>query len=113
MNQQYLNEIKEVTDEAIARGITNANELWKEKAIECLERVARERKFLTIDNVRDLVDKYNVHTHDKRAWGGIMKKGKSLGLIEPTGMEQPNKTGHGIPMQVWKSKIYTPTETLF
>lgn len=105
--------LREIIDEAVDRGYKNANNLWKEKALECVEVVAKSKKTFTIDDVRDLMNQFPYETHDKRAWGGVIKKANKLNFIEPTGITMPNRTGHGTPMQIWRSKIYKPKETLF
>lgn len=99
-------DIKKVTDEAVDRGYKNANEEWKDYAIECLRQVCLSKEIFTVADVRNLIDMSPIKTHDKRAIGGVFRTGKSMGMIARTGIVHPNIVGHGVGMQVWKSLLF-------
>jgi len=105
-NKYSQKEIQDETNQAIHRGYESANEKWKEYALLMLNVLAKSRTTFTVDDLRAEVDKKGYITHDKRAMGGIIRTGLARGWFSKTGQIIPSKTGHGIPMQVWQSKIY-------
>ncbi len=101
--------LDQVTGEAINKSIVGADPEWRNQALKCLEEVAQKTAEFTVDNVRAEVVASGVITHDNRAMGGIIKTGRAMGWIEPTGRTIPSLVGHKTPMQIWRSKIYSPT----
>ena len=102
--------IQEVKEEGINRGLENAADDWKSYALECVIAVAKNQHHFTVNDVRPLVKHSPYQTHDNRALGGVFATAKKLGFIEASGRSVPNKTGHGIHMQIWKSKVYGRAE---
>lgn len=108
-------EIRDVTEKAIERGLYFANPEWKNMALSCVEAVCLKKATFTTNDVRWLVEASPIKTHDKRAMGGIMKKAEKLGWIVQTGLTVRSKVGHGVPLQIWKSKLFKgdTSQTLF
>lgn len=87
----------------------NANAAWKAAAYDAVERAAKERPYLTTDDVVLRISD-NVNTHEWRALGPIMRKAAKLKWIEKaTGVDAlfcQRRSRHSAPLQVWKSLIY-------
>lgn len=101
-----LQEIQEITDEAIDTSFEHSNRSWREMALECVKTVCLSKEFFTMNDVRKLVNLSDLKTHDNRAMGGIIKTARKLNWIEPTGQEIVSRVGHKSPLQVWKSTLY-------
>jgi hypothetical protein len=108
-----MNEIQKITNQAIDEGYVGANLAWKEMAHNCLKRICLARETFTMNDLRDLVRQSPIKTHDNRAMGGVMKWARKMGMVEATGATIVSKVGHKSPLQVWRSNIYKPKETLF
>lgn len=105
-NLKELQVIKEITQNAVHTAYVNADDPWKEYAMHCLATVARNMPYFTVADVRPHVEASRYRTHDKRAMGGVIQAARAIGWIEPSGEQRVNKVGHGIKMQVWKSRLY-------
>ena len=106
---EELEEVKQVTEEAIAASYENAQNPWKEYALHCVSILAKTMQKFTVDDVRPLVAQSPFKTQDNRALGGVLKEAKRRRWIEASGETRVNKTGHGIGMPVWESRIYGET----
>lgn len=96
-------------DEALERVEANANEQWMHTAWQVLCRVARMDDEFTSDAVWDILNAEHpeVHTHEPRAMGALMKRGQRAGLMEPTDkfVRTPRPQAHKAPVMVWKSLV--------
>lgn len=106
---EYLQETKELTEEAIARSWENAVDPWKEYALHCVSVVAKRMEEFTVNDVRPLVEAGGFTTQDKRAMGGVIKEAQRRNWIASTGRVQTSKVGHGSNMTIWSSNIVGET----
>lgn len=93
------------TDEAIERGYKNADDAWKNEALSVVQDLCLSQEHFTGDDVKIIMAKSDVDTHDKRAIGGVIRKAYKLGYCEPTGIYEQSQFNHGSLHQVWKSKL--------
>jgi hypothetical protein len=94
--------------EAMARVERAADEAWKQAAYETVEKVARERPYLTADHVMENIPP-DVHTHELRALGPVMLKAARNDVIEKAPVPAVNCTRancHAAPLTVWHSLIW-------
>ena len=98
--------MNKVTEEGIEKGLENAHETWRGMALEALHKVCLSYDVFTVNDVRAVVEKSPLKTHDNRAMGGIMKTGEKEGWLAPTGETIPSVVGHKTRIQIWKSLIY-------
>ncbi len=106
-------DIKQVTDEAIEKGYQNANDDWKNMAMECVRVICVQQPSFTMNDVRWLVEASPIKTQDNRAMGGVMRTAQKLGWVEPTGQTIISKVGHKSLLQIWRSKLFKSKDTLF
>lgn len=81
------------------------SELWKNKALEVVRKVAELKKEFTPDDIWE----YGLEKpQEARALGGVMRSAKDSGIIEKTGRVQPTrqKESHSTDVTIWKSKIF-------
>lgn len=98
--------IQKATEAGIKKGYDNAHTEWRTMALSCLYKICNTMPEFTVNDVRDLVEKYLIKTHDNRAMGGVIKTGQKMGWFEPTGRSIPSLVGHKVHIQIWKSLIY-------
>lgn len=101
---------KQLRDAALEEVETNANQEWKDKALQTIEYLAvSEFDEFTSDEVWEFLElKFpDVKTHQPSAMGAIIKKASSLGFIKPTKrfVESTRPSSHARPIRVWKSLI--------
>lgn len=101
-----MDEIHAVTNEAIDRGIDHAEQRWRNMADEALFFIAKNNHTFTVNDVRAITERSPIKTHDKRAMGGVIRRGMKNGWIKKTGEEIPSKQGHGVAIQIWESVIF-------
>ena len=84
-----------------------ANEEWKAEALKTLYQVAAENEFLTVDDVSRAIPE-EVQTHDARALGPIMMRGKKEGWLEHSDRFTPSvrSTRHATHTIIWRSLIW-------
>jgi hypothetical protein len=99
-------EMNRVTEEGIEKGFDNANEEWRAMALNCLYNLCLARETFTVNELRDIVKRSPLKTHDNRAMGGVMATGKKEGWLTPTGQTIPSVVGHKVHIQIWKSLLY-------
>ena len=68
--------MEEVTEKGIEQGFENAHEEWRAMALDCLHKVCLSYDTFTVNDVRALVERSPLKTHDNRAMGGIIKTGQ-------------------------------------
>lgn len=106
---------------AIKQVNANADRDWKDMALVCLFNVARSQETLTADDLRErMIAEASTltdfpETHDLRATGPIMLKGKAEGWIRGTDRQRVGRfvSSHGRPQQVWISLIYEKAEPTY
>ena len=92
---------------AIDRAKRHANDLWKEVAMNAVRWVAGQNEEFTTDDVWDAIETYypDVHTHEHRAMGAIMRKSANLGICVTT--DRTTKTNrvkaHRRPVRIWQT----------
>jgi hypothetical protein len=94
-------------DEAMERVERNADDDWREAALEAVRTVALSRRTFIVDDVRQILDELDVVTRDKRALGPVMLHALKLGWIGRTGDFRASQIAncHGNPRSVWRSNI--------
>lgn len=112
VRKKQVTNMKAATEEGIERGTANANEDWKEMALECVRVVATKQQTFTVNEVREMVEKSPIKTHSLLALGGVMRKANNLGWIEGTDERAPSLVTHGSLVQVWRSRLYKPEEQI-
>lgn len=90
------------TSEAIAQSEANADGQWMDKAIGCVRRLAKERMYITANDVLDMMEKEDESTHSLRAVGPVMLAAKKLGIIKNTGQKSTSVNTHGTPITLWE-----------
>ncbi len=88
-------------DDAIARGDAHADATWKDHALRAIYTRPVGARFTTED-LKALIPPH-VHTHDARAWGGVMRAAARRGWIvaTPDYRASGEVACHGRPMRVW------------
>lgn len=105
---------REAKKAAVRQSNENADRNWNDEAADTLYEVALAQETLTADDLRErMVAKARTtddfpQTHDLRATGPIMIKGKAEGWIKPTDYLRAGRvvSSHGRPQRVWESLIY-------
>lgn len=113
-NNPSLLDVIAAKEAAIKQVNANADRDWKDVALVCLFDVARAQETLTADDLREQMQAEAratgnfPETHDLRATGPIMLKGKAEGWIRGTDRQRAGRfvSSHGRPQQVWVSLIY-------
>lgn len=100
-----LREIKNENDKTIQKGIDHAHEEWRGMVLGCVKEVALTMEKFMMNNVRKMVEKSPLKTHDNRAVAGVMKSAQRLGWIKLSGDAIVSKVGHGTRLQIWQSLI--------
>ena len=92
-------------DQAIEKVEGSANDEWMGIAKFAVLRFARAEKFLTTDNIWNMMG--DSTTHDNRAMGAVMRKAQAEGWIEPTDrtVKSTRAVCHSRPIRVWRSKL--------
>lgn len=104
--------LTEHTNEAIQRVDKAANELWKDTCLEAIKEACRRWETFTSEDVADILDETNTHTHEPRAMGAMMRKAQSLGYCTPTAEFVPSHrtTSNSYTKRVWRRR-FTPNGT--
>lgn len=115
MNDQpdLLDLIIATREEAINRVDSHANTEWKSVAYLTAMRVARQKRFFTSEEVWDALPD-EVHTHEPRAMGAIMRRLRKEKVVEPTDqfVISTSPLGHGRPSRVWRSLLDGETPSI-
>lgn len=102
-------------DYAIAQVDAAAPEDWKELAYLAGEAVARRQKYLTSEDVRDMLDRNNVpEPKEPRAVGPVMLRLQAAGVIRNTGQftRYTRRSRHTGITYVWESLIVNKGATM-
>ena len=102
-----LKEGRLARDEGMDAVAEHAENLWRASALLAVQKAASKLEFITIDDVSPEIPE-SLSTHDLRALGPIMVKGKKEGWITPTDRFTSSRRSscHATPRRVWKSLIY-------
>lgn len=90
---------------AIESVAEHAGDEWRTAALEVVQRVARSRPTLTIEDVAPLVP----DTPDRRALGYVMLAAKTSGWLEALGYVNSGAERHGKPIRLWRSRLHQPS----
>lgn len=95
-------------DHAISRADKHADEAWKEAALNAVIACAIEHAHFTTDAVIELLAGMDVHTHEPRALGPIMRSAARSGYITATDRfeNSASVSRHRAPKRIWKSNLY-------
>lgn len=104
----------EARDEAIQRVDRNANKEWKKNANRALLDVARRKEKYTTDDIVRVMTDWGVYggTHEPRALGAVMQRGKSNSIHVPTSEYSDSDwvKCHSRPKRVWRSLLFSRDE---
>lgn len=92
----------QAVDAAIDQVGENAGQQWREEAIQCVIRYARQshEPFLTED-VRAWASDFIGEPHDGRAWGHVMREVAKQGVIRKVGYAAA-RSSHLTPKVLWE-----------
>lgn len=93
-------------DAALEAVDENADEDWKDRALEAVRRTALEHDEFISDDIWTTsgLDR----PRESRAMGPVLRRAAALGYIEKTGKALPSAQGHLRPVHVWRSKLREP-----
>jgi hypothetical protein len=95
----------------MARAEDGADDDWWACTLACVREIARRQEFFTSDDVERLrIEIGGPETPEKRAYGPLIMKAKSLGFCEIASPERFERSvlvqAHRRPMRVWRSLLY-------
>lgn len=95
-------------EEAIEAVVAKADRLqegWSEEAFQALIRFTRKGVIFKAEDVRNFaVEAGLAEPHDRRAWGGVMRRAVKERLIIRIGYAQcQNKGSHNRPTTLWQA----------
>lgn len=93
---------------AIEKADEHADAEWKVEAIKIVEDLARRKMFFNADDFWMVMDKTGFKTHDKRAFGNIMRQAVKKDLCKKTTtfVKSKRKNCHSMDIPVYESLIY-------
>lgn len=92
--------------DGIQRADDNADELWKETALDGVQLLARRMDEFTTDELIAWLERCEEDTHNKAALGPVMQRAARLGWIENTGrMVQSKIPRRHRKITVWRSLL--------
>lgn len=99
-----LQQAQDERDAAIEQADANADAQWKLRALNIVERLAKDQPMLTTDDVwKEGLDL----PREGRALGGVMLRARGAGLIAKIpNAYRPSVRRHCSPIQVWRSLVY-------
>lgn len=104
---------EEAKRNAIRQVDENADQGWKETAYRVIWSLAREREFITTDDVWEQMAHTDAQTHEARAMGAVMQQAARGGAIKSTGDYRPSirTQCHARPVRVWRSLLWAGNMT--
>ena len=87
------------------QSVLENDESWKEIALEAIRSLAQMKAEFSSDDLRDMVDGYNI-PHHPNSVGAIFSAAAKQGLIKPTGHYIKSKipSCHSRTIKVWMKK---------
>tara|TARA_B100000579_G_C22752570_1_gene814775 strand:- start:126 stop:500 length:375 start_codon:yes stop_codon:yes gene_type:complete len=89
----------------------NANEEFRRVALKTILTYARNKPYITANDIWESLDLIGITTHDNRALGPLFKKAARNKWIEKTNqtMRSVRSTRHSGDVRVWRSLIFGST----
>ncbi len=99
---------REKLEELLQDVYENADPDWRQTAEVALRFAAQTKPEVTVDDVWDLIDQFDVETHEHKAIGPVMKNGGRDRIIERTNRTAITRrpTRNRGDVRVWRSLIY-------
>jgi hypothetical protein len=99
------------TEAAITQAEQNADQAWKEAALDAVQACATKHAFFTSDDVWAFIPE-GFLTHENRAFGAVIRRAIKAGWMIPTGQFQKSLrvTNHSTYRPLWKSLIASDEE---
>jgi hypothetical protein len=99
---------REKLEELLQAVYENADPDWRQTAAVALRFAAQTQAEVTVDDVWDLIDQFDVETHEHRAIGSVMSNGGRDRIIERTNRTAITRrpTRNRGDVRVWRSLIY-------
>ena len=96
----------EARNDGMGRVEDNAPQLWKDVALDAVYQAARANRRFIVDAVWRYMPN-DIHTHDLRAMGPVMRRAIKAGWIAPTTdyINSNRVTAHKNPRRIWQSLI--------
>lgn len=97
-------------EDGIKRAVKHASRAWIEAGVFVGEHLARKQSRITSADIDlEMVRLFpNIRTHEKRAMAGVMRRLKTLRVIEATAdfIADPRPNCHEQNKRVWRSLIF-------
>lgn len=92
-------------EKGVAQSDQAAIDEWRAEVDDVIRRVARDKAFLTTD---DIWSELTTETGEGRAMGARMRAAATAGVLQPTRRYEPSNraASHRRPVRVWKSLFY-------
>lgn len=108
MEQLSMTDAMRARDDAIARAERHADDRWKSLTFSIIKHLAESLPEFTTDHVWTWLQEYpEIHTHERRALGSMMRAAGKSGWIEPTDryVNSQRPECHARPVKVWRSRL--------
>jgi hypothetical protein len=94
--------------EQAAKHADRVSQNWSDRALEVLRNYCLRNRDVMAEDVRQAAaDQGFPEPPERRAWGAVMLRGKSAGLIKHAGFTTAKDPRvHSNPVGIWKSLIY-------
>lgn len=101
-----LDQARAARDRALQQVDENADQAWKEHALQCVRRTCEQLPDFISDDIWTTGGLDS--TREDRALGPIMRRAAALGWMERTDRVRPSVRSNGSPKPVWRSRLYEP-----
>ena len=104
---KFMTKAKKLRDAALNQVEQNANQEWKDAALEIIHELSRHKvgQSITSDVVWLILsfEHPNLKTHQPSAMGAIFRRAASLGYIHPSRefVQSERPSSHARPIRVW------------
>jgi hypothetical protein len=105
---------KELKKEGQELVMSNANDIWRERALDALYELAGKMKRFTADDFRTICEQRNVGTpHHPNAWGSLFTSGFTYGWMRKTNDygQSSHPASHAHTYVIWESMLL-PDDTV-
>lgn len=109
MEQLSMDEAISRREDAIVRANRHADDQWKSLTFSIIRQLAESLPEFTTDHVWAWLQEYpEIHTHERRALGSMMRETYKSGWIEPTDryVNSQRPECHARPVKVWRSRLW-------